>query len=53
MAKRCGDCYFWSRGGIGSGRGGGYCIKWNIPKYASNELAPEGGCWKPKIRGSE
>ena len=43
MKKKCGTCRRWHRGGLGAGRGGGMCWKWNIPKYASNTLMEE--CW--------
>ena len=55
--KRCGTCRKWSRGGIGAGRGGGYCLTWGIPKLASNSVThPVGECWEPKrepIRSSD
>lgn len=47
-SERCGDCSSWYRGGIGAGRGGGWCDRWNIPKFASNVLAPTNGCWKKR-----
>jgi len=51
--KKCGDCRHWMRGGIGAGRGGGFCMRWNIPKLASNELAPKGGCYMEKEGSGE
>jgi len=42
--KRCGDCQSWSRGGAGAGRGGGYCLRWMIPKIANNFFMSE--CWE-------
>lgn len=44
VEKRCGTCDHWSRGGIGAGRGGGWCLQWKIPKNASNELMKD--CWE-------
>ena len=47
--QRCGDCRWWTRGGLNSGRGGGSCLKWKLPKNASNNLTAEiGECWEPK-----
>jgi len=51
-AHRCGDCRSWSRGGLGAGRGGGYCGRWQIPKYKNNTLAAMScGAFEPKRRG--
>lgn len=45
--KRCGNCRYWSRGGIGAGRGGGYCLRWNVPKHPQNRHHAD-DCWEPK-----
>jgi len=41
---RCGTCDHWCRGGIGHGRGGGSCIKYNLSRVASNTcgIGPHG-----------
>ena len=43
--QNCGTCRHWIRGGINSGRGGGSCIKYNIPKVASNTCG-KNDCWE-------
>ena len=45
--RRCGNCKSWSRGGIGAGRGGGYCMRWGIVKHPQNRHHAD-GCWEPK-----
>lgn len=44
--KRCGNCSRWSRGGVGAGRGGGYCFRWMIVKHPQNQHHAD-DCWEP------
>jgi len=43
--RRCGNCRFWSRGGVGAGRGEGYCLRWMIPKHPQNRHHTK-DCWE-------
>lgn len=47
--KQCSTCRWWTRGGVGVGRGGGYCLNWRIPKTPANKITNEKhDCWEPK-----
>ena len=47
--KQCSTCRWWSRGGMGVGSGGGYCLQWRIAKNPGNKITHEKhGCWEPK-----
>jgi len=46
--RRCGTCKSWMRGGIGVGRGGGWCYRWSVPKTPGNKITDEqNDCWEP------
>ena len=48
LLKECGSCRSWSRGGMGAGRGGGYCLRYMIPAHPQNRLKNDGNnCWEP------
>ena len=46
---QCSTCRWWTRGGMGVGRGGGYCLRWDIPKTPANKITNIiHSCWEPK-----